>query len=118
MSDEIILEWQPVGQLPADAFYEVVVTYAPVTAPTESWQDETPWTKESRWTLSEHAYLPGLAANGDLRWSVRVMQATGKDAYGRSTGVQLSPMSSVRSLKWHISGSGSSETGPKETAPP
>ena len=55
--DTVVLSWQPVGQLPPEVYYEVVVTFSPIAAPADTWKDETPWTRESRWTLSEHDYL-------------------------------------------------------------
>jgi serine/threonine-protein kinase len=99
-ADEILLEWQPVGQLPSDGFYEVVLTFAPASDPSQTWTDETPWVKEARWRLSEHDYLPGLSADEQFRWSVRVMRQTGTNAEGQPTGTALSPASATRTLIW------------------
>jgi hypothetical protein len=98
--DEIVLEWQSVGQLPEDVYYEVQVLFTPVEDPTQTWKDETPWTKDTRWTLSEHDYLPDLAARGHFAWSVQVVHKTGENAQGRPLGVPLSPLGVARNLIW------------------
>jgi serine/threonine protein kinase len=120
--DSIVLTWQPVGQLPADGYYEVVVAYSPASDPSQTWKDETPWTKETRWTLSDHDYLPGLSADGKFRWSVHVMRKTGQNAQGKPTGTPLSPMSATRTLTWQAPspGGGGQPGGPpgQPTRPP
>jgi serine/threonine-protein kinase len=112
--DPIVLNWQSVGQLPSDGYYEVVLTYTPASAPSETWTDETPWTKDTSWTLSEHDYLPGLSADQRFRWAVRVMRKTGQDAQGRPTGAPISEMSAVRMLIWNRPWAGPGEP----TSPP
>jgi hypothetical protein len=115
--DTIVLSWQSVGQLPADAYYEVRVAYSPASNPAETWYDETPWRKETRWTLSDHSYLPGLSADGQFRWSVRVMRKTGQNAQGRPTGTPLSPTSGTRTLIWQATAGGGGQPG-GPSAPP
>jgi hypothetical protein len=95
-------------------YYEVVVTYAPFRDPTTRWKDETPWTQETRWILSEHNYLLDLSANGEFEWSVRVMQKTGEAAGGKPIGFELSPASRVRILIWKYSSGGG---GPASRTP-
>jgi hypothetical protein len=109
-----------VGDLPPEIYYEVVVTYSPASDPAATWQDETPWTRETQWTLSEHDYLPGLAADGTFSWAVHVMQKTGQDAQGRPRGTALSPMSEVRTLIWTppSEGGGGGGDGGRPTSPP
>lgn len=99
-SDEIVLEWQSVGQLPGEAYYEVQVLFAPRQDPTQVWKDEIPWMKDTRWTLSEHLYLFDLASDGQFTWSAQVVQKTGEDADGRPVGIPVSPMSASHRLFW------------------
>jgi hypothetical protein len=118
-ADEILLEWQPVGQLPSDGYYEVVLTFTPASDPSQTWTDETPWVKEARWSLNEHDYLPGLSADEQFRWSVRVMRQTGTNAQGRPTGTALSPASETRTLIWRRpSEGGGGGGGGAPTSPP
>jgi hypothetical protein len=98
--DEIVLSWQSVGQLPADTYYVTTVAFSRAG---ETWYDETPWVRDTRWTLSEHRYLLDLSDNGQYDWSVRVMRRTGVNAQGRPIGVALSPSSEVRTLIWRVS---------------
>ena len=100
LGEEIILRWQSVGQLAADEYYQVTVAYAPASDPGATWQDESPWVKEARWTLSEHDYLPGLSADGEFRWSVRVLRQTGSDTNGDPVATPASPASTVWTLLW------------------
>ena len=118
VGDKIVLSWQSVGNLPADGYYEIVVAYSPASDPSQTWHDETPWTKETRWTLSEHSYLPGLSADGKFRWSVRVMRKTGQNAQGRPTGTALSPMSATRTLTWGGTVPGGGGPNPPPTRTP
>ena len=107
------------GQLPADAYYEPVVTFSPNSDRSQTWTDETPWVKEARWRLSEHDYLPGLAADGQIRWTVRVMLKTGEDAQGRPIGTPLSPANTARTLVWQAPpGGGDDGGGGRPTSPP
>jgi serine/threonine-protein kinase len=120
-NDQIVLEWQPVGQLPQDGYYEVIVEYTPAQDPQTTWTDETPWVKTPNWTLSEHAYLPGLSADGLFRWSVRVMRKTGENAQGRPNGTALSPASTARTLTWQAppqAGGGNGGGGAPTSPPP
>jgi hypothetical protein len=110
---EIVLQWEPVGELPADAYYAITVAYSHFG---ETWHDEVPWTRETSWTLSEHAYLLDLADNGWFEWSVQVMRQTGEDADGKPTGVPLSRTSEVRMLVWNRS-SGDGGSSPESTPP-
>jgi hypothetical protein len=86
-----------VGELPSDAFYEVSVAYIHLG---QTWHDDVPWTRDTSWTLSEHAYLKDLSDNDEFRWSVQVMRQTGTDAGGKPVGVPLSPQSEERLLIW------------------
>jgi hypothetical protein len=115
---EIVLQWQPVGNLPAEGYYEIIVTYPHGG---DTWTDETPWIKDTRWTLSEHSYLPDLADGGLFQWSVQVMQKTGEDAKGKPIGTALSPASEVRTLTWQpatAGGGGGGGGGGQEPSPP
>lgn len=96
--DIVVLQWKPLNALPDDAFYVPTVTYLHSG---QTWSDETPWTKASSWTLSEHGYLPSLSDDGVFRWSVQVMRQTGVDPItGKPVGVPLSPPSETRTLHW------------------
>jgi serine/threonine protein kinase/outer membrane protein assembly factor BamD (BamD/ComL family) len=97
---EIVLRWQPVGQLKANEYYQILVTFAPASNPGETWPDNTPWIRDSQWTLSEHNYLSDLSADDLFHWSVRVVRQTGTDAEGNPQGTPLSPMSEERTLIW------------------
>jgi hypothetical protein len=108
---EIVLSWEPVGELPADAFYVVSVAYLHLG---ETWFDDVPWTRDTSWTLSEHDYLKDLSDNDEYRWSVRVMRQTGTDAGGKPVGVPLSPSSEERLVIWKSQASG----GPGAPPPP
>jgi hypothetical protein len=110
--DTITLEWESVGELEPDAYYEVVVAFSPVENPAVTWTDETPWGKRTSWTLSEHDYLPHICADGMFHWSVRVMYKTGENAEGRPVGQPLSPMSAARTLVWQPPSEGG-EGGPE-----
>jgi hypothetical protein len=112
--DAIVLEWQSVGQLAADEYYVPTVAYLRFG---ETWYDETPWTKELSWTMSDHGYLLDLSDNGQFRWAVRVMRRTGVNDKGKPEGTARSPMSEVRTLEWKRSGGGG-EPGTPEPPPP
>jgi hypothetical protein len=119
-ADEVLLEWQPVGQLPSDGYYEVVLTFTPASDPAQTWTDETPWVKDAYWRLNEHDYLPGLSADEQFRWSVRVVRQTGTNAEGRPTGPALSPASAARTLIWRrptAGGGGGGGGGGEPTSP-
>jgi hypothetical protein len=101
--DNVLLEWEPVGQLAPDEYY----------VPTVAWErfgetvyDETPWIKETRWLMSEHQYLLELSDNGEFRWAVRVMRRTGINDAGKPAGTPRSPLSEVRTLLWKRRGDG------------
>jgi hypothetical protein len=96
-SDTVVLQWNPVGPLPADGYYVVNLAYVHNG---ETWTDDTPWTRQAQWVVSEHAYLLDLSDDCRFRWSVRVMRKTGTDAQGRPTGVPLSPASGERTFIW------------------
>jgi hypothetical protein len=98
-NDDIVLSWQPVGQLPADVYYEVVVAWSHIEAKDQVYLDKAPWTKQTAWKLSERRYLFELSADGNFQWSVHVMQKTGESG-GSEVGLELSPMSEVRKLVW------------------
>jgi hypothetical protein len=102
---EIVLSWQSVGQLPANVYYVITVAYSHFE---ETWYDETPWTKNTSWTLSEHRYLLDLSDDGQFRWSVQVMR--------QPAGIAVSPMSEVRTLIWRTEGGGPSK--PPTPPPP
>jgi hypothetical protein len=119
--DQIVLSWDSVGQLPENAYYEIAVSFSPASDPAQTWTDETPWVKQTSWTLSEHDYLPALSADGKFRWSVRVMNKTGENVQGRPTGTPLSPMSAVRTLTWQAPsspGGGGDGGNGRPTSPP
>ena len=98
VGEEIVLRWESVGTLPADAYYVVTVAYYHLG---DTWYDETPWLRETNWTLSEHEYLVDLADDSRFFWSVQVMLRTGQDAEGNPTGIALSPSSETWSLFWY-----------------
>jgi hypothetical protein len=104
---EIVLSWQPVGELPSGASYEVIVSYMHFG---ERWYDEVPWTKDTNWTLSGHGYLLDLSDDGRFRWSVQVVHQTGVDANGNPTGIPLSAPSEVRTLIWRRASDGGAGT--------
>ncbi len=109
-SAEIVLAWQAVDGLPADAYYAVTVPYLHEGV---TWYDQVPCTRNTSWALSEHRYLPELSDDGEFRWSVQVMRQTGESADCRSTGLPLSALSSVRTLIWmKTSGGGGGGTPP------
>jgi hypothetical protein len=95
--EEIVLAWLPVGSLPADVFYVPTVSYSHQGA---TWSDETPWTQNTRWTLSEHRYLLDLSDDGLFYWTVQVMRKTGEDGNGRPVGRPVSPVSEEGSFTW------------------
>jgi hypothetical protein len=66
----------------------------------ETWKDDIPWTRETSWMLSGHGYLLDLSDDGRFQWSVQVVQQTGTDADGKTTGIPRSPSSEVRTLIW------------------
>jgi hypothetical protein len=112
--DPIPLAWQPVGQLGPDDYYVTTVSYRHFG---EIWYDETPWTKETRWTLSEHRYLLDLSDNGQFRWAVQVMHRTGIDDEGRPQGIAVSPSSEVRTLIWEAPTGGDGRDTPSPPGP-
>jgi len=95
--DQIVLEWQPVGPLPADVFYVPIVAYSHQGA---TWTDETPWTQNTRWTLSDHGYLFDLSDDGLFNWTVQVMRKTGEDGEGGPVGRPVGPVSEERTFRW------------------
>lgn len=100
--DTVLLQWKPVGDLPADAYYKVALGYSP--RPGVTWYDETPWLKEPQWTMSEHDYLLDMSVDGLFQWSVQVVRKGELDAQGNAQETALSPMSEERSLIWRASG--------------
>jgi hypothetical protein len=112
--DEIVLAWQPVGSLPADVFYVPTVSYSHRGA---TWTDETPWTQNTWWTLSEHRYLLDLSDDGLFYWTVQVVRKTGEDANGRPVGRPVSPMSGERTFQWKYESRGKPALT-KEVPPP
>ena len=76
----IVLRWQSVGVLPSDAYYEITLAYSRLG---ETWHDDTPWTEDTSWALSEHDYLVGLSDDGQFQWSVQVVKQTGLDEDGK-----------------------------------
>lgn len=99
--DEVILEWEPVGQLAQDEYYVPTVAWQRWGSPTF---DETPWVKDTRWVMSEHDWLLAYSDDGEFRWSVQVMRRTGTDDKGRPVGTPRGPMSDVRTLFWNRKG--------------
>ncbi|MHB1294705.1 MAG: DUF4352 domain-containing protein [Anaerolineae bacterium] len=115
--DRIVLQWESVGNLPADTFYAITVAYPHGN---QTWYDDAPWVKETQWTLSDHAYLRDLADGGLLRWSIQVMRKTGTDADGNPIGTPLGPSSAVRKIYWNrpTSGGGGGSETPNTPVPP
>jgi hypothetical protein len=114
-ADEVVLAWLPVGPLPANVFYVPTVSYSHEGA---TWNDETPWTQNTRWTLSEHRYLLDMSDDGLFFWTVQVMRKTGEDANGRPVGRPVSPMSEERFFSWtHGSGGRPAPTTTSEPVP-
>jgi hypothetical protein len=111
--DGIELSWQSIGPLPEDVYYVITVKYAHLG---DTWYDETPWTKETSWRLSDHRYLLDLSDDGIFVWSVQVMRQTDLDADGKPMGLGLSPSSEVRRLTWERQNSG--QTVPTPEPPP
>ena len=115
---EIVLAWQPVEELAADAYYAVSVAYTHLG---ETWFDDVPWTRSTTWTLTEHSYLQDLSDNGQFVWSVQVVRQTGTDASGKPTGVSLSAPSEERMVTWRREsggGGGGGGGGANTPAPP
>jgi hypothetical protein len=99
--DEVVLEWEPVGQLAPEEFYVPIVEW---TRFGKQIFDETPWTKDSSWRMSDHEYLREYSDNGEFVWSVQVMRRTGTNSDGRPEGTPRSPMSEKRTLLWKRKG--------------
>jgi hypothetical protein len=95
--DQVVLSWQPVGQLAPDHYYVPTVSYVHNG---QTWLDETPWLKDTSWAVSEHGYLLDLTDDGLFQWSVQVMRQTGVDGAGRPIGTPASPPSPVWSFLW------------------
>lgn len=96
--DVIVLQWQAVGTLPANAYYVPTVYFSRYP---EIWYDETEWVKGTSWTLSQHDYLPAQSDDSVFHWSVQVKRLTGVDPVtGWKVGVPLSRMSEERTLTW------------------
>jgi hypothetical protein len=112
---EVVLSWEPVGELSADAYYVVTVAYTHLG---EIWFDDVPWIRATSWTLSEHTYLKDLSDNGEYLWSVQVMRQTGTDADGKPAGVPLSPKSEERSVIWKAESGGGGGSGSTPPPPP
>jgi hypothetical protein len=113
---EIVLTWQPVPGLPADAYYVVTVAYSHNG---ETWYDDIPWTRETTWTLSDHGYLLNLSDDGRFVWSVQVVRQTGLSAGGSPEGEPLSDPSRRRMVIWQFPSSGGGRTqGGTPSAPP
>ena len=108
--DVIVLRWQSVGVLPSDAYYVITVAYSRLG---ETWHDDTPWTEDTSWALSEHDYLVDLSDDGQFQWSVQVVQQIGLDEDGKPIGTAISASSETWSLTWQRSGS-----SPLPTPPP
>ena len=102
----IVLQWQSVGTLARDEYYVISLWYSHGS---EIWYDETPWTRETSWTASDHDYLPGLSNDGRFSWSVRVVRQTGTDAAGRLLSEPASPPSATFVFNW--------ARAPEKTAP-
>jgi hypothetical protein len=105
----IVLQWQAVGPLPADAYYVPIVYFS---RKPETWYDETEWVKGTSWTLSEHDYLPALSDDDIFHWAVQVQRLVGVDAQGMKIGKPLSRVSEERMLLWQ------KPPGPNPTSTP
>jgi hypothetical protein len=112
--DEIDLSWRPVGPLPEDAYYVITVEYTHLG---DTWYDETPWTKETSWRLSEHEYLLSLSDDGRFRWWIQVMRQSGADEEQRPTGIALSARSEIWNLIWKGEDAGPAEGTPLPPPP-
>jgi hypothetical protein len=111
---KVVLTWQPVGELPPDAYYEIIVAYSHLAA---TWHDEVPWTQDTSWTLSEHRYLLDLSDDGQFQWSVQVVRQTGVEDDGTPVGVPLSSPSEVRTFLWRRTYGGGGKPPEKNTPP-
>jgi capsular polysaccharide biosynthesis protein/LysM repeat protein len=113
--DEIVLAWEPVGNVPGDSYYAITVAYTHLGA---TWYDDVPWTHGTTWTLSEHGYLLDLSDDGRFEWSVQVVRPKGLDANSRPVGEALSAPSEVWVLTWRRASSGGGSTVPPPLPPP
>jgi hypothetical protein len=112
-SAEIVLTWEPVAELAPDAYYAVTVAFSHLG---ERWIDDVPWTRETRWTLTQHAYLQDLSDDGQFWWSVQVVRQIGTGADGQPAGVPVSEPSEERLVTWRKPPSGEGLITPE--APP
>jgi len=69
-----------VGQLAPNEYYVSTVAYLRFG---DTWYDDTPWTKDTQWTLSDHRYLLDLSDDSEFRCAVRVMRRTGINSEGK-----------------------------------
>ncbi len=113
--DEIVLAWEPVGNVTGDSYYAITVAYTHLGA---TWYDDVPWTHGTTWTLSEHGYLLDLSDDGRFEWSVQVVRPKGLDANGRPMGEALSAPSEVRALTWSRPSSSGGQAPGGPTVPP
>ena len=113
-NDEIVLRWDSAGILPGNGYYVITVAYSRLG---DTWYDETPWTKDTSWALSEHDYLVDLSDDGEFQWSVQILRETGLDADGKPTGIAISPSSETWSLTWRKT-EGPPPPPPPPTPPP
>lgn len=114
-SDKIVLAWQAVQGLPPDAYYMITVAYSHLG---QTWYDDVPWTRDTKWTLSEHGYLLDLSDDGQFAWSVQVVRQVAIDAAGTPEGVTLSAPSDSRRLIWRLPSDGGGGGGtPTPPAP-
>ncbi|MEJ2733064.1 MAG: LysM peptidoglycan-binding domain-containing protein [Anaerolineae bacterium] len=113
--DEIVLAWEPVGNVTGDSYYAITVAYNHLGA---TWYDDVPWTHGTTWTLSEHGYLLDLSDDGRFEWSVQVVRPKGLDANGRPVGEALSAPSEVWALTWRRASSGGGQAPGGPTVPP
>ena len=92
LEQPIVLSWEPLKELAADAYYQVAVDYN---------YEETNFlvkyaTRETQFTLPEALYrLPNCSV---FNWRITLMQQTGTDKDGKPVGEALS----YSSLYWYV----------------
>ncbi len=73
---QITLRWSPVKPtLAPDEQYLIVIPYKPKAAVDEIWYDYT-CTKQTSWSVADHAWLLDASLDGQFSWSVTLIRLT------------------------------------------